>query len=156
MEEDEIEKEKAILNYPLSVTIENTKTILNQLINCVCKIENKKGNGTGFFCSINEKLKILITNNHIINEEIIKTNESICVFLNDDKDFKIINLKNKKYYTNEEYDTTIIEINPEKENITNFLELDKEIIHISKESPKSAYILQYPNINLYQQKAAVS
>ena len=153
---EEIEKEKSILNYPLPVTIECTKTILNQLINCICKIENKKGNGTGFFCSINEKLKVLITNNHIINEEIIKTNESIRVLLNDDKDFKIINLKNKKYYTNEKYDTTIIEISPEKENITNFLELDKEKIQSSKENPKSAYILQYPNINLFQQKAAVS
>ena len=153
---EDIIKEKSILDYPLPATIECTKTILNQLINCICKIENKKGNGTGFFCSINEKLKVLITNNHIINEEIIKANESIRVLLNDDKDFKIINLKNKKYYTNEKYDTTIIEISPENENISKFLELDEEIIQISKENPKSAYILQYPNINLYQQKAAVS
>ena len=151
-----IEKEKAIQNYPIPVSIDRTKIILNQLINCVCKIENKKGNGSGFFCSINEKLKVLITNTHIINEEIIQTNESIRVLLNDDKDFKIINLRNKKYYTDEKYDTTIIEISPEKENITNFLELDKEIIQVSRENPKSAYILHYPSINFYQQAAAVS
>ena len=153
---EEIEKEKTVLNSPLPVTIECTKIILNQLMNFICKIENRKGNGTGFFCSINDKLKVLITNNHIINEEIIKRNQSIRVSLNDDKDFKIITLKNKKYYTNETYDITIIEINPEKENITNFLELEEEKIDISKDNPKSVYILQYPSINLFQQKAAVS
>ena len=115
-----------------------------------------KGNGTGFFCSINEKIKVLITNNHVINEEIIKNKEILRVTLNDDKDFKIINLKNKKYYTNVEYDITLIEINSEKDNITNFLELDQEIIEISKENPKSVYILQYPKINCFTQKAAVS
>ena len=153
---EEIEKEKAVLNSPLPVTIECTKIILNQLTNYICKIENRKGSGTGFFCSINDELKVLITNNHIINEEIIKRNEEIRVTLNDDKDFKIINLKKKKYYTNEIYDITIIEINPKKDNVTNFLELDDEVVEISKDNPKSVYILQYPNINLYQQKAAVS
>ena len=43
-----------------------------------------------------------------------------------------------------------------KENITNFLDLDNDIIHISKENPKSAYVLQYPVIDIYKQKAAVS
>lgn len=95
---EEIEKEKAVLNSPLPVTIECTKIILNQLTNYICKIENRKGNGTGFFCSINDELKVLITNNHIINEEIIKRNEEIRVTLNDDKDFKIINLKKKVLY----------------------------------------------------------
>jgi len=153
---EEIEKEKSILNYPKAVTIECTKIILSQLINCIFKIETKKGKGTGFFCSINEQLKVLITNNHIIDEEIIKANKSIHVSLNNDKDFKIIYLKNKKYYTDEKYDITIIEISPEKENITNFLDLDNDIIHISKENPKSAYVLQYPVIDIYKQKAAVS
>ena len=153
---EEIEKEKAVLNSPLPVTIECTKIILKQLTNYICKIENRKGNGTGFFCSINDELKVLITNNHIINEDIIKRNEIIRVSLNDDKDFKTINLKNKKFYSNEKYDITIIEINPKKDNITNFLELDDEIIEISKDNPKSVYILQYPNINLFQQKACVS
>ena len=37
----------------------------------ICKIQNKNGDGTGFFCKILNK-KLLITNNHVINEEIIK------------------------------------------------------------------------------------
>ena len=73
---EEITKEKKIEDYPIPITIEGTNIILKQLINYVCKIENKKGNGTGFFCSINDELKVLITNNHIIDEEIILKSNS--------------------------------------------------------------------------------
>ena len=126
----EIEKEKAIDGYPKPVTIEGTIKILEQLKNCICKIENKNGNGTGFFCYIpykNEKLEVLITNNHIIDEEIINENEKIEVSINDDKEYKIIELKNKKIYTSKLYDTTIIEINSVNDNIHNYLELDDQI-----------------------------
>ena len=124
----EIEKEKAIDCYPKPVTIEGTIKILEQLKNCICKIENKNGEGTGFFCSIN-----------------------------DDKEYKIIELKNKKIYINKEYDITIIEINKEKENINNYIELDNKIMKqkIININSESIYILQYPN-SLYGQKASVS
>ena len=149
-----IEKEKSIENYPKPVTIEGTIKILNQLQNCICKIQNENGNGTGFFCNIpyqNEKLKVLITNNHIINEKIIKKYKRINISINNDKEHKIIELNNKKIYTSEEYDITIIEI---KENINNYLEIEDEIYedNINK---KSIYILQYPNYS-DGQKAAVS
>ena len=55
----------------------------------------------------------MITNEHVINEEIIKFNNIINVKLNDNKirkDIKIVD-----YYISKEYDTTIIEI--EDENI---------------------------------------
>ena len=113
----EVEKEKSIENYPKPITIEGTIKIVDQLKHCTCKIQNKNGNGTGFFCEIpykKEKLKVLITNNHIIDEEIIKKYERITVSLNNDKEHKKIELRNKKIYTNKEYDTTIIEINSEK------------------------------------------
>ena len=154
----EVEKEKLLDKYPAPVTIEGTNKILNQLKNYICKIENKNGNGTGFFCYIpykNEKLEVLITNNHAINEEILKE-KRIKVSLNDEKENKIIELKNKKIYTSKLYDTTIIEINPVNDNIHNFLELDDQIfddfINIFN---KSVYILQYPK-SLDGQKAAVS
>ena len=151
-----VEKQKALDNFPKPVTIEGTIKILNQLQNCICKIENPNGNGTGFFCSINEKLKVLITNNHIINEDIIKYNNKLKVSINDDKENKIIELSNKKIYTSIEYDTTIIEINPKKENINNFLELDEQIFKDSSNiNKKSVYILQYPNFS-DGQKASVS
>ena len=66
-------------------------------------------------------------------------------------------LKNKLIYTNEVYDTTMIEINSEKENINNFLELDEKIFEdIININNKSVYILQYPTSFLFGQKAAVS
>ena len=149
--------EKILDNYPSFVTIEKTKKILDQMQNCVCKIKNMKGKGTGFFCKIpveNGKMPVLMTNNHLIDEEILKKN-NINVSLNDDKEK--INIKidnNRKLYTSKKYDTTIIEIKPEKDKIKFFLELDEDIFqdNISKET---IYILQYPK-NLDEQKAAVS
>jgi hypothetical protein len=44
------EQEKILEKYPLPVTIDETNQILNQLKKCVCKIENIKGRGAGFFC----------------------------------------------------------------------------------------------------------
>ena len=103
----QIDKEKLLDKYPLPVTIKDTEIILEQMKYSICKIENKNGNGTGFFCKLLNK-KLLITNNHIINEEIIKNNNIIKVTLNDDKIMKDIKIKD--YYTSIKYDTTIIEI----------------------------------------------
>ena len=148
----EIKEEKSINNYPIPATIECTNKILNQLKNCICKIENKNGIETGFFYYVsykNEKLKVLITNNKIINEEIIKENKTIKVSINDGKEYKIIELENKKIYINKKYEITIIEIK-EKDNINNFLELDDEI-----NNNRNIYILQYQKY-LDGQRATVS
>jgi len=146
----QIDKEKLLDKYPLPVTIKDTEIILEQMKYSICKIENKNGNGTGFFCKISNK-KLLISNNHIINEEIIKNNKIIKVTLNDDKIKKDIKIKD--YYTSIKYDTTIIEI--EDENI-NYLEIDNDIfdenINIYN---KSIYIIQYPKYG-YEQKGSVS
>ena len=72
-------EQDAIDSYPKPVTIEGTMEILDQLENCICKIKNENGNGTGFFCSINKEIKVLITNNHVIDEKIIKENNRIKV-----------------------------------------------------------------------------
>ena len=148
-------KEKILENYPKFVTIEKTKTILDQLQNCICKIKNMNGKGTGFFCTIpSKKISVLMTNYHLIDEKILKKN-NIYVSLNDDKaKVNIMIDDNRKIYSSEKYDTTIIEIKPEKDKIKYFLELDEDIFqeNIYKES---IYILQYPN-NLDEQKAAVT
>lgn len=54
---EEIEKEKALDNYPTPVSIEGTIKILNQLQSCICTIENKNGNGTGFFVIFHMEIK---------------------------------------------------------------------------------------------------
>ena len=92
----EINKEKLLNKYPLPITIDETELILKQMRYSICKIENEKGDGTGFFCKISNK-KLLITNNHIVNEEIINNNKIIKVKLNDNKIKKDIKIKN--YYT---------------------------------------------------------
>jgi len=148
----EIDEEKLLDKYPLLVTIDETELILKQMRYSICKIENKNGDGTGFFCEISNK-KLLITNNHIINEEIIKDKNKIKIKLNDNKIKKDLEIKD--YYTSIEYDTTIIEINDNDENI-NYLEIDDDIFdeNINIDN-KSIYIIQYPKCG-NEQKAAVS
>ena len=158
-------QEKLLESYPIPVTIDSTKIILNQMENCICKINSPNGKGTGFFCYIpynNTNLPVFITNNHLIDEKIIKEKNNITVTINDDKEKKI-NIKindNRKIYTSpkDKYDTTIIEIKPEKDKISknNFLELDKNIFENNPSLyNENIYIIQYP-ILYNEQKAAVS
>ena len=84
---EDSEKEKYINVSPDPVSYEGTQNILDQMNNCVCRIYNN-GNGTGFFTKIPYKSKllpVLITNNHIINENDIKNNKMITIYLNNDK-----------------------------------------------------------------------
>ena len=129
----------------------------------ICKIDDIYGKGTGFFCLIpyeGKKLKVLITNNHLIDEKILKNNKELIIKLNDDREKRNLILNEKrKMYTNKDFDTTIIELFPEKddlENICTFLELDELVL---KKNPsakkKSIYITQYPNYTNIQ-KASVS
>ena len=76
-------KEFLIENQPDPVDLEGTILILSQMENCICKIVNDDGRkGTGFVCKIpfpdkNNLLKVLITNNHILNENDIKSGKFI-------------------------------------------------------------------------------
>ena len=58
------------------ISKEQTNKIINQLNTCVCKINKSNGdNATGFFCKISFSysfLPVLITNNHVLNEEDIR------------------------------------------------------------------------------------
>ena len=81
------------------ITYEKTKVILKQMETCICKIKINDINdiyGTGTFCKIpypnkNNFLPVLITNNHIINEEILKNeNEKNAIYSN--QKIKIWNL----------------------------------------------------------------
>ena len=160
--------ETFLVNYPNPITIDSTRKILKQMENCICKINNYNGKGTGFFCYIfdkknKNKIPVLITNNHVINEKIIQENDNILVSLNDEQDKKInINLNyNRKIYTSDQdkYDTTIIEIKPEKDklNVDNFLELDENILESNQNLiNENIYIIQYPKYNFNFQKASVS
>ena len=125
--------------------------ILDQMNKCVCKVYfEHNGISTGFFCFIpynNIKFPVLIVDNHVIDEEFIKKNETISLELNNEK--KAINIKDKKIYTNMEYDITIIEIDPDKDFIYNFLEIDQNMF-IEGEifcKDQSIYLLQYDKVS---------
>ena len=157
MEESFI-KEKKIEDYPVPVTLESTKTILSQMEKNVCKIYMDNGiKGTGFFCKVPYKgkygfdasLSVLITNNHIIDEKHLGKNNKIIFSINNDKIKKTLYIGDRKTYTSELFDITIIEIFPDEDGIKDFLELDFDIndddYYDNMYIKKSVYLLHYPN-----------
>ena len=124
---------------------------------CICKIKAGEKKATGFFCKIpfpnkENMIPVFMTNNHVINENILNNNnEKISIDIYDELNTKYLNLDDRIKYTNEDYDITIIEIK-EKDGIKNFLELDEKIIDDiinnknknDKFKDETMYIIQYP------------
>ena len=127
-------KESILAGYPNIISYECSKKIINQMERNICKIKIGKEQGTGFFCKIpfpdlNNMLSVFITNNHIINKELLyKDNLIIEINIEEENNIRKLNLNNRMKYTNEEYDITIIEIKS-KDNIKSYLELDDQIIN---------------------------
>ena len=154
-------KESLLNGYPNVISYECTKKIIEQMERDICKINIGMNQGTGFFTKIpfpneNKMLPVLITNNHVINNDILnKDNMNIELDIKKEEKTKEIILKNRMKYTNEEYDITIIEIK-EEDNINNYLELDDIIINdiINDENynkeykNETIYIIQYPENKL--------
>ena len=170
-------KESELTGCPKLITFDCTKKIMEQMQKNICKIEISENiRGTGFFCKIpfpsqEKELKVLITNNHLINEYTLKKNNfKIIINIEVENKPKELNLNNRLIYTNKEkYDTTIIEIKKDDE-INNYMELDDNIYNDiifndnknNKYKDKTIYILQYPEgelsvsygilLNIYQDK----
>ena len=155
--EDDIEYEQYIPEYPLELNIKGIEEIKQQMQKSICKIfleENKVG--TGFFLKFyikntNKTVKALVTNNHIINEK--ELNKKIIISLNNQKEFKYLKEiklnSSRRIFTDPNLDITIIELKNEAFNSLNFLELDdnfekekKYLNHIYKKKP--IYIVHYP------------
>ena len=131
------------------VNIEGTKKILDQLMNCICKIQIKGTYATGFFCKFSYKkqsIKVFMTSYHFFNEKDLKENKKLNLSLNDEKETKTIDLSiERKTYFNKEYDTTMIELKDE-DNIKDYLELDDNILKDDEGIyyvKKPIYILHY-------------
>ena len=135
------------------ITFEETQKILNQMQNCICKINAQEMYGTGFFLKINfednTSINVLTTSYHLIDEKYLTDNKEINILLNDYKT-RIIDLEKKRnIYTNKEYDLTLIEIN-KKDDINNFFDIDENIL--SNDNPKlfyenkPIYIIHYLNM----------
>ena len=147
--------------YPNLVSYECSQIIIHQMEKSICKIKFENGHGTGFFCKIpfpdmSKMLPVLITNNHIIENKVLyEENAKIYIEIKEEKNIKEINLNNRIKYSNREFDITIIEIK-EQDGITNYLELDDNIIedifngnNINKEYIyNTIYAIHYPEGNL--------
>ena len=103
----EINHEIFFDNSTIPISFENIEKILSQMKNCICKIYKNNGStGSGFFCKIpynnqSQLLTVLITNNHVLNENDLKNNNIIKYSLKDDKQIGKIIIDNKirKIYT---------------------------------------------------------
>ena len=151
----EVQKEGYLAGYPNVFSFDCVKEIVNQMESSVCKIKIDSDFGTCFPCKIpfptkKELLPILITNNHIINEKALyEKDKKIFIKIGNEKQ-KIINLNNRRKYTNKDYDITIIELK-KSDGINNFLELDDKVIdYIIKNDERNEdyidetiYIIQY-------------
>ena len=135
------------------ITFEETQRILEQMKNCICKINAQEMYGTGFFLKINfednTSINVLTTSYRLIDEKYLTDNKEINILLNDYKT-RIIDLEKKRnIYTNKEYDLTLIEI-IKKDNINNFFDIDENIL--SNDNPKlfyenkPIYIIHYLNM----------
>ena len=154
---EEIKKEKFLSDSLLPVSIKGIEIILNQMKKCICKILKNDGiKGTGFFCEIpyqSKLLPVLVTNNHVLNLNDINNKQNITISINDDHDFKHIQIDNsRKKFTNENLDVTFIEINKEKDKINDFLEIDEYINRTDVDlnaifAKSSIYILNYQEGN---------
>ena len=127
------------------------ETEFKQMIKYICKIDGTSI-GSGFFCKIpfiNCFIPVLMTNYHVINDDLITTRNNLKVYINNE--FKIININSKsKIYssTSDRYDIMIIRIKEDEDEINNFLEIDQNIFKLNSENlykDDSIYILHYPN-----------
>ena len=132
MNEQSYIPQKELDKVPKSISIDQMDIMKKQMETSICKIECPSGGfGTGFFCKIYfpdefHLLPVLITNNHVLNENDIKIGNHIIFTLNDEKlCFRIFIDDERKTYTNKLYDITIIELK-NKDGLFgySFLEID--------------------------------
>jgi V8-like Glu-specific endopeptidase len=123
----------------------DAKTIIKFLpraIKAVCEIKLSKGFGSGFFCKIpytendNLLLPVLITNGHVISEEILNYKNDIEIII--DGETKIISLNQRKIWNDKEMDFTCIEIKEKEDNIHTFFYLDDNVL--DNNSDNNCYI----------------
>lgn len=131
----------------------STKNIINSQINeSICFIESRTGiKGTGFLCKIPfpdffALLPVLITSSKILKNEGIYYGEEIKLILKNYRNVSLIIDKNRKFYTDDKYQVTIIEIkNSDNLDINSFLEVkfDSKI--------KDIYLIYYRNDTEHKQ-----
>ena len=105
------------------------KTIEEKILKCFCKIyKNNKIIGSGFFIKIpNLNLLVMITKFSILSEKDLEKNGIITILINNELNFKYINIDDSRMiFTYETFDITIIEIKA-SDYILHYIEIDDRI-----------------------------
>ena len=154
MEEEKNIEEKELSNLSKAMSLRTIIILENLSRTHICKIYcNDGSHGTGFFCNIpfgwNNYLRVLMTNNHVLNKNDIQPGRVINFSLdNDYKEFNILIDNTRKTYTNELYDVSIIEIKKDdKIDVDSFFDLDRQIFQKNiREIFRNSeiYLLHYP------------
>ena len=143
------------------ISFEQTKKILEQMENYICKIIiDKDTKGTGFLCKIplhgdNKLAPVLITNNNVINDDILARKKDIIIelFCTSSKKQKTLNLSNRTAYNNKKLGISIIEIvNKDGFKNINMFELDEDMLSSGKTDKiidKSIYMIHSNQETLY-------
>lgn len=105
--------EKMVKNDP-NLTTGQHKELSEKSESSICEIKTNDGYGTGFICTLkypdkNTKIVCLITNYHVINEDMINYKENIEIILNKENK-KIDLMKERRIWMDEKIDYTIIEL----------------------------------------------
>ena len=154
MEIEDYIEEKQIPNQPKSLTKYQFEKINEQMEKYTCLINCKDGGlGTGFFCRIPfpdfyNLLPVLITNNHVLNEEDLKVGNEIQITLNKEKKTTIYLDDERKIYSKKKpLDISMIEIKKaDCLNMDEFFEIDEGIFSGNdlKYENNTVYLLHYP------------
>ena len=143
------------------ISFEQTKKILEQMENYICKIIiDKVTKGTGFLCKIplhgdNKLTPVLITNNNVINDNILARKKDITIesFCTSSIKSKKLNLSNRTAYNNKKLGISIIEIvNKDGFKNINMFELDEDMLSSGKTDKfidKSIYMIHSNQKTLY-------
>jgi hypothetical protein len=119
----------------------------------ICKVYCNNGAcGTGFFCNILDGwnlFKVLITNNHVLNQNDIIIGKKIKFSINNEKTFYEIEIdESRRVYTSKKYDITIIELKQkDKLDKIDYMDIDKDIFeenYNEKYRNTQIYLLHYP------------
>ena len=149
------EEKKKPIDPPRKLTKKQTMEILKQQAKSLCQITTNTCKGTGFLCKIPNP--VLITNNHVLNEDKIKPGEEIKIYFTDEKDnkhYKTIKIDETRVtYTvnkigDEVIDTTIIEMRKDEDKLDEeeFMEIDKELMIDQVKNAyeaKDVYLIHY-------------
>ena len=140
------------------ISFEQTKKILEQMENYICKIIiDKDTKGTGFLCKIplhgdNKLAPVLITNNNVINDDILARKKDITIECTSSIKSKKLNLSNRTAYNNKKLGISIIEIvNKDGFKNINMFELDEDMLSgkTDKFIDKSIYMIHSNQKTLY-------